>query len=82
MFEKEIRILIEQMKPRPKTSLFRNKRMERRFNKEYGVLSRKFSVGQTMVTRDFYGVKPTWKIGTIIRIKGKVIYEVEIGEKI
>lgn len=82
MFEKEIRIPIEQMKPRLKTSLCRNKRMEQQFNKGHSVLSRKFSVGQTIVARDFHGVKTTWKIGTIIRIKGKVIYEVKIGEKI
>ncbi|CAH8670750.1 unnamed protein product [Schistosoma haematobium] len=82
IFGRKIRIPMEQMKPKLRANLRKNKRMEQQFNKRHGALPRRFKVGQAVITRDFTGVKPTWKFGIIIRKKGKVIYEVEVGQKI
>ncbi|CAH8601572.1 unnamed protein product [Schistosoma rodhaini] len=82
IFGRKIRIPMEQMKPKPEVIQCKNKRMELQFNKRHGALPRRFNVGQAVMARDFQGVKPTWKFGIIVRRKGKVIYEVKVGQKI
>ena len=56
--------------------------MERQCNRRQSAKARQLNVGQTVLVRDYRWRHPSWAIGRILRKRGNVMYEIQVGSLI
>ncbi|KFD46354.1 hypothetical protein M514_12770 [Trichuris suis] len=57
-----------------------NRRMSEYFNRHHGTRRRTFRPGDAIYTLNKEGLKPRWIEATILRRKGKVVYDVRADQ--
>jgi hypothetical protein len=79
LFRRKLRTPHDAIRPKNKQMGPRNKRIEEQFNRHHGATARFFHEGQSVLVRDYSKRRPTWVPGHIIRRRGNVLYEVQVG---
>ncbi|XP_029142978.1 uncharacterized protein K02A2.6-like, partial [Protobothrops mucrosquamatus] len=60
----------------------RNQVMERQFNRRHGAIPRMFAPGESVLVRDYRKQHYGWIPGTILRKRGRVLYDVQVGSQV
>ncbi|MFH4976831.1 hypothetical protein AB6A40_003540 [Gnathostoma spinigerum] len=64
------------------TSHAKDVAMEAQFNRHHGARRRSFEPGDTVYVRDNRGSHPSWVSGKVLRRRGRVVYEVQVGANV
>ena len=77
---RKLRTPLDCMLPRRLSRGNRNAAMEHQFNLRHGAIVRSFHPGDSVLVRT-YNCPSRWTLGSIIRNRGSVLYEVRVGSE-
>uniref|UniRef100_A0A5S6QGC4 RNA-directed DNA polymerase n=1 Tax=Trichuris muris TaxID=70415 RepID=A0A5S6QGC4_TRIMR len=82
MFGRNLRTDLSLLHPVPARAAPGPGRMSENFNRHHGARRRTFTPGSAAYMLNKEGQKPRWVEATIIRRKGRVVYDVRVGDEI
>lgn len=76
---RQLRTSMDLVRPTAPAEAWKNLEMEKDHNRRHGARERSFTRGDLVLVRDYHNQKKVWRNGVVLRRRGRVIYDVQVG---